>query len=84
MLPGLMMDKRKGERMNTETRILTLIAWKKQAVEERLEWATLTVTDKQRLSDFKAGASQGWDQCLNTLKAHDAITIVDPIVASTT
>jgi len=59
--------------MKTEDLILLQSAWKKQAVKDASEWATLTTQDEKRLNDFRAGVARGWDECLSTMKLHELV-----------
>lgn len=56
--------------MKKATTNVQLIDWQKQASEEAVKWAKLSVNDPVRLTAFEAGHAQGWRDCISTLKLH--------------
>jgi hypothetical protein len=61
--------------MNAEDRTMQIIKWKEQAVTDCVTWAKIKTHDEKLLDAYKAGASAGWDQCLNVLKLHGLLNI---------
>ncbi len=61
--------------MNAEDRTMQIIKWKEQVITDCVTWASVRSCDEKTIDIYKAGASAGWDQCLNTLKLHGLLNI---------
>ena len=55
------------------TQFELLQSWKEQTKKECSEWVMAQVNDEQRLTDYQAGISCGWEECIRILKLHDMI-----------
>ncbi len=61
--------------MKAEDRTMQIIKWKEQAIADCVTWDSVRNNDKKTIDAYKAGASAGWDQCLNVLKLHSLLDI---------
>ena len=64
--------------MTPEERILLIMKWRDQVIQEQKETISKITSDPQRRTDYLNGVVTGWHECINTLKLHDMLKGINP------